>query len=178
MEQLLREKLSNQISAEQIEDAAQAVTSNESDPYAIVNGWLKQIRGSNPFEIDHLGIAVKSIDNALGFYRDALGLTVEHRETVVQEKVNVAMVTAGKSKLEVLEASDPESTIAKFIANKGEGLHHIALRVPDLSTSVERLKSQGARILNEPQRGAGGHRYVFVHPRSTGGVLLELIEER
>ncbi len=178
LEQLLREKLSNQISAEQIEEAARAVTSNESDPYAIVNGWLKQIRGTNPFEIDHLGIAVKSIDNALGFYRDALGLTVEHRETVVQEKVNVALLPAGKSKLELLEASDPESTIAKFIANKGEGLHHIALRVPDLSTSVERLKSQGARILNEPQLGAGGHKYVFVHPRSTGGVLLELIEER
>ena len=133
--------------------------------------------GSNKFAIDHLGIAVKSIDEALGFYRDALGLAVEHRETVAQEMVNVAMLPVGESRLELLEASGPESVIEKFIAAKGEGLHHIALRVPDLAATVERLQLQGARILNEPRIGAGGHKYVFVHPRSTGGVLLELIEE-
>ncbi len=133
--------------------------------------------GSSKFAIDHLGIAVKSIDEALGFYRDALGLAVEHRETVAQEMVNVVMLPAGESRLELLEASSPDSVIAKFIATKGEGLHHIALRVPDLLATVERLQLRGARILNEPRIGAGGHKYVFVHPRSTGGVLLELIEE-
>ncbi len=133
--------------------------------------------GSNKFAIDHLGIAVKSIDQALAFYCDALGMQVEHRETVSAEKVNVAMLPAGESRLELLEASEPDSTIAKFIASRGEGLHHIALRVDDLEAAAVKLKAQGARILNEPRIGAGGHKYIFVHPRSTGGVLLELIQE-
>jgi methylmalonyl-CoA epimerase len=105
-------------------------------------------------KIDHLGIAVRSIDQALRFYRDQLGLT----------------------RIELLEATGPDSVIARFIDKRGEGLHHVALRVPDLSASVERLKSAGARLLNEPRAGAGGHLYVFIHPASTGGVLLELIQ--
>ena len=128
--------------------------------------------------LDHLGIAVKSIDQALGFYRDSLGMQVGHRETIEKEKVHVAMLPVGPSRIELIEASTPDSTIAKFIASRGEGLHHIAIRVPNLHTAVERLRSEGAQILNEPQSGAGGHEYVFVHPRSTGGVLLELIQEK
>ena len=135
------------------------------------------MNGSNKFAIDHLGIAVKSIEQALEFYCGALGMEVEHRETVTAEKVNVAMLPAGESRLELLEASEPDSTVAKFIASRGEGLHHIAMRVPDLNAAVAKLKAQGARILNEPRIGAGGHTYIFVHPRSTGGVLLELIQE-
>ena len=124
-----------------------------------------------------MGIAVKSIEQALEFYCGALGMEVEHREIVTAEKVNVAMLPAGESRLELLEASEPDSTVAKFIASRGEGLHHIAIRVPDLNAAVAKLKAQGARILNEPRIGAGGHTYIFVHPRSTGGVLLELIQE-
>jgi methylmalonyl-CoA epimerase len=95
---------------------------------------------------------------------------------VEQEKVNVAMLPAGESRLELLEATEPDSVIAKFIDKRGEGLHHIALQVPDLAATVERLKANGARLMNEPRKGAGGHLYVFVHPSSTGGVLLELIQ--
>ncbi len=132
--------------------------------------------GSSGFEIDHLGIAVKSIDQALRFYRDQLGIQNTARETVAVEKVHVAMLGLGNSRMELLEAAEPDSVIAKFIEKRGEGLHHVALKVPDLAASVARLKEQGARLLNEPRAGAGGHLYVFVHPSSTGGVLLELIQ--
>jgi methylmalonyl-CoA epimerase len=130
----------------------------------------------NAFRIDHLGIAVKSIEQALRFYQDQLGLGVSLRETVAHEKVNVAMLPLGEPRIELLEATDADSTIGKFVEKRGEGLHHVAVRVPDLTASVERLKAAGARLLNEPRQGAGGHLYVFVHPASTGGVLLELIQ--
>ena len=133
--------------------------------------------GSNTFKIDHLGIAVRSLDTALAFYEKQLGFTVELRETVPQEKVNVAMLPAGESRIELLEATEPDSVIAKFIEKRGEGLHHVAIRVPDLAATVARLKANGARLLNEPRPGAGGHLYVFVHPSSTGSVLLELIQQ-
>jgi methylmalonyl-CoA epimerase len=133
--------------------------------------------GSNKFEIDHLGIAVRSLDDALGFYEQQLGLAVSLRETVEQEQVNVAMLPAGGPRIELLEATGPDSVIAKFIQKRGEGLHHVAIKVPDLAATVERLKARGARLLNEPRAGAGGHIYVFVHPSSTGGVLLELIQQ-
>lgn len=135
------------------------------------------MKSSNAFSIDHLGIAVHSIDDALRFWRDQLGFIVTARETVDVEKVNVAMLPAGESRVELLEAASEDSTIARFIGKRGEGLHHVAIRVPDLKTAVARLKASGSRILNEPRAGAGGHLYVFVHPASTGGVLLELIED-
>src|SRR5271163_2463934 len=118
--------------------------------------------------IDHLGIAVRSIDGALQFYRDQLGLEVSLRETVEPEKVNVAMLALGDPRIELLEPTEPDSVIGKFLDKRGEGLHHIAIRVPDLSASVEKLRASGARLLNEPRQGAGGHLYVFVHPSSTG----------
>jgi len=126
--------------------------------------------------IDHLGIAVRSLDPALTFYEAQLGLHMAMRETVEQEKVNLAMLPLGDPRIELLEATEPDSVIAKFIEKRGEGLHHLALKVPDLLVTVDRLRSAGARVLNEPRRGAGGHLYVFVHPASTGGVLLELIQ--
>jgi LAO/AO transport system kinase len=126
--------------------------------------------------IDHLGIAVRSLDEAAEFYRH-LGLEVVHRQTVVQEKVHVAMLPVADSRLELLEPSEPDSPVAKFLAKRGPGLHHVALKVPDLAAAAERLRASGARIVGEPRRGAGGHLCVFVHPASTGGVLLELIEE-
>lgn len=147
--------------------------------FALQSNWrpkLNQFRTG--FAIDHLGIAVESIDEALKFYGNALGMEVTHRESVAHEKVHTAMLPAGESRLELLEASSEESTIAKFIAKRGPGLHHVALRVPNLEAAAEKLKAEGARLLNEPRRGAGGHRYIFIHPASTGGVLLELIEEQ
>jgi LAO/AO transport system kinase len=126
--------------------------------------------------IDHLGIAVRSLDHALKFYESQLGLRVALRDTVTQEKVNVAMLALGDPRIELLEPTEPDSVIGKFLEKRGEGLHHIALKVPDLLAAVDRLRSAGARILNEPRVGAGGHLYVFVHPASTGGVLLELIQ--
>ncbi len=127
--------------------------------------------------IDHLGVAVKSIETALSFYVDELGMEVSLRETVGHEKVNVAMLPAGGPRIELLEPIEPDSVIGRFLAKRGEGLHHVALRVPDLDAAVERLRTAGVRLLSEPQTGAGGHRYVFVHPVSTGGVLLELIQD-
>ena len=126
--------------------------------------------------IDHLGIAVRSIDEALRFYQDQLGLTTAARETVAQEKVNVAMLPLDGSRIELLEPTEPDSPVGKFLNKRGEGLHHVALKVADLAAAVERLRASGARLLNEPRTGAGGHLYVFVHPSSTGGVLVELTE--
>ena len=120
---------------------------------------------------------MRSLDEALRFYQDQLGLTVGLRETVAHEKVNVAMLPTGESRIELLEATESDSVIGKFVEKHGQGLHHVAIRVPDLSATVERLKAGGARLLNEPREGAGGHLYVFLHPSCTGGVLLELIQE-
>lgn len=130
------------------------------------------------WSIDHLGIAVRSLDEALPFYTEHLALPVLARETVEREKVNVAMLPAGASRIELLEPLDPTSTIAKFLDKRGPGLHHVAMRVPDLHAIVQRLESGGIRVLGKPQRGAGGHLYVFVHPAHTGGVLWELIQDQ
>ena len=128
--------------------------------------------------LDHLGIAVKSLDAGLHFYHDVLGLDVGRVEDVPAEKVRVAMLPLGDTRVELLEATADNSAIARFIAKRGEGLHHIAMKVPDLNAAMERLKAAGARLVNdEPGVGAGGHRYVFVHPQSAGGVLLELVED-
>ncbi|MEZ5397090.1 MAG: methylmalonyl-CoA epimerase [Bryobacterales bacterium] len=129
-------------------------------------------------KIHHLGIAVESIDKALAFYEGALGLKAEHRSTVETEGVNVAMLPTGESRIELLEPCRPDSPIARFLDKRGEGLHHVALCVPDLDAAIERLLAQGARLIHEEARiGAEGYRYLFVHPKSAGGVLLELIEE-
>jgi LAO/AO transport system kinase len=125
--------------------------------------------------LDHLGIAVRSIEGSLGFY-EALGVAVAGIEEVEHERVRVAMLQMGESRIELLEATDDESAVARFLARRGEGLHHVALRVPDLDAAVERLKARGVRLVSEViQVGAGGHRYVFVHPASANGVLVELV---
>ena len=129
-------------------------------------------------KIDHIGIAVRSIDETLALYRDALGVDAGARIVVEHEKVEVAMLPVGGPRLELLEATSRDSAIAKFIEKRGEGLHHIAIRVPDLAAAVERVKARGGRLVNDRiERGAEGYRYVFVHPASAGGVLLELIED-
>lgn len=126
--------------------------------------------------IDHLGIAVKSLAAAKPIY-EKLGFNISPEETVEAEQVRLAMVPVGESRLELLEPTSENSPIAKFIAKRGEGLHHISLRVPDLASVVGRLQADGVRLVsNEIKVGAGGHRYIFIHPSSTGGVLLELVE--
>jgi|SRR5215469_404014 len=128
------------------------------------------------FTIDHLGIAVKSLAAAKGIY-EKLGLELSPEEIVEHEKVRLVMVPLGESRLELLEPTSQDSTIAKFLAKRGEGLHHVCLRVPDLAAAVEKLKKDGVRLVSEEIRtGAGGHRYIFVHPASAGGVLLELVQ--
>src|SRR6202163_3524369 len=134
--------------------------------------------GEVDFSIDHVGIAVKSLAAAKAIY-EKLGLSVSPEETVKQEQVRLVMVPVGESRLELLEATSPDSAVAKFIAKRGEGLHHVCLRVPDLAAAVERLKTDGVRLVSEDVKtGAGGHKYVFVHPSSAGGVLLELVESQ
>jgi methylmalonyl-CoA epimerase len=128
--------------------------------------------------IDHLGIAVKSLTAAKALY-EQLGLRVVSEETVEHEKIRAAMIPVGESRVELLEATSEDSAIARFIAKRGEGLHHIALHVPNLSETVEELKKTGTRFVSDEIKvGAGGHLYVFVHPSSAGGVLLELCQDQ
>lgn len=130
------------------------------------------------YSIDHLGIAVKSLKESKKFY-EQLGIRVLPEEEVAQEKVRLAMVPLGESRIELLEPTADDSPIARFLSKRGEGLHHVCLAVDDLAGTVERLKRDGVRLINEEiQIGAGGHLYVFVHPSSAGGVLLELCEDQ
>jgi len=180
LREMLRERLLGKFVDLNFHAAAEEVAARRCDPYTIIDGWLtNRFVGLWPstFKIDHLGIAVRSIETALEFYEKQLGFPVGLRETVEQEKVKVAMLPAGGPRIELLEATEPNSVIAKFVEKRGEGLHHVALKVPNLTATVAQLKASGARLLNDPRPGAGGHLYVFVHPSSTGGVLLELIQE-
>ena len=128
------------------------------------------------FSLDHLGIAVKSLSAAQIIYKN-LGLSVSEQEEVPAEGVRLVMIPVGETRLELLEPTSDDSVIARFIASRGEGLHHICLRVPDLAAAVRKLKSDDVRLISEDiKTGAGGHRYVFIHPSSAGGVLLELVE--
>jgi LAO/AO transport system kinase len=129
----------------------------------------------DPLDLDHLGIAVKSIAAAGRFY-EMLGLKVAHEEIVEHEQVKVAMLPVGNSRVELLEPTVEDSVIGRFLAKRGEGLHHIAVRVGDVDGMFAKLKESGVRLVSEQVRtGAGGHRYFFVHPSSTGGVLVEIV---
>jgi methylmalonyl-CoA epimerase len=129
------------------------------------------------FSLDHLGIAVRSLADAKAIY-EKLGLPVSSEEVVPAEKVRLVMVPIGETRLELLEPTSDDSVIAKFMAKRGEGLHHISIRVPDLNAAVQKLKASGTRLISdEIKTGAGGHRYVFLHPSSASGVLIELVED-
>jgi methylmalonyl-CoA epimerase len=124
--------------------------------------------------IDHIGIAVRSLGERRKLY-EALGLELSGEETVAEQKVRVAFLPVEGTRLELLEPTAPDSPIAAFIEKRGEGLHHLCLRVEDIAATMERLRSQGFTLLSsEPQRGAHGARVCFVHPKSAGGVLIEL----
>lgn len=128
-------------------------------------------------KIDHLGIATRSIDEALSFWRDALGLEVVETEEVAEQKVRVAMLPVGESRVELLEPTSEDSPVARFIAKRGAGIHHVAVRVENIRERLGRLKEQGIRLIDEtPRIGAGGCLVAFVHPSSANGVLLELVE--
>jgi len=128
-------------------------------------------------KIDHIGIATRRIEDAMTFYRDALGLDVAETEEVAEQKVRVAMLPIGDSRIELLEATTEDSPIARFLEKRGPGIHHIAVRVDDIRAALDDLKQKGARMIDEePRTGAGGCLVAFVHPSSTGGVLLELVQ--
>jgi len=128
-------------------------------------------------KIEHLGIATRAIDEALEFWRDTLGLEVLETEEVAEQKVRVAMLPLGESRVELLEPTSEDSPIAKFLEKRGPGIHHIAVRVEDIRAALAILKERGARLIDEtPRVGAGGCLVAFIHPSSAGGVLLELVE--
>ena len=128
-------------------------------------------------KIDHIGIATNGIEEAAAAYRDALGIQITETEEVSGQKVRVAMLPIGESRIELLEATSADSPISKFLAKRGPGIHHIALRVEDIRARLADLKSKGARLIDEePRTGAGGCLVAFIHPSSTGGVLIELVE--
>ena len=128
-------------------------------------------------KIDHLGVAVKSIDKGKEFWTDILGLAFEGAETVEAQKVTTAFFPVGESEVELLESTSPDGPIARYIEKKGEGIQHIALRVENIDDALEELKEKGIQLIDEtPRTGAGGARIAFLHPKSTGGVLVELCE--
>ncbi|MFM8441152.1 MAG: methylmalonyl-CoA epimerase [Acidobacteriota bacterium] len=130
-------------------------------------------------KIDHLGIATNGIESALKFYEDALGLENVHTEVVEDQKVRVAMLPVGDTRIELLEPTSEDSPISKFLEKRGGGIHHIAIEVPDIVAALARMKSAGARLIDEePRIGAGGCRIAFVHPAASGGVLIELVEKK
>jgi methylmalonyl-CoA/ethylmalonyl-CoA epimerase len=130
-------------------------------------------------KIDHIGIATNGIDDAATWWREALGLDVGVPEEVADQKVRVAMLPLGESCIELLEPTSTDSPISKFLDKRGPGLHHIAVRVDDIHAALATMKEKGARLIDEqPRTGAGGCLVAFVHPSSTGGVLLELVQNR
>lgn len=129
-------------------------------------------------KIDHLGIATKGIDEALKFWEHALGLEKTHTEVVEEQKVRVAMLPVGETRIELLEPTSEDSPISKFLEKRGGGIHHIAIEVEDIKASLTKLKTEGMRLIDEtPRIGAEGCLIAFVHPATTGGVLLELVQK-
>lgn len=128
-------------------------------------------------KIDHLGIAVNSIDEGRNFWTDVLGLEFEGDETVEEQKVKTAFFPVGQSEVELLESTEPDGPVAKFIEKKGQGFQHVAFRVADIDAALAELKSKNIKLIDqEPRIGAGGARIAFLHPKATGGVLVELCE--
>lgn len=128
-------------------------------------------------KIDHLGIAVNSIDNGKLFWSDILGLPFEGAETVEEQKVTTAFFPVGESEVELLESTSPDGPVAKYIEKKGAGIQHIAFRVEDIDAALEELKAKGVQLIDQkPRIGAGGARIAFLHPKATGGVLVELCQ--
>jgi methylmalonyl-CoA/ethylmalonyl-CoA epimerase len=128
-------------------------------------------------KINHIGVAVRSIDAATPFYRDVLGMVFEGTEVVAEQKVKVAFFSVGESRIELLEPTADDSPVAKFLEKNGEGTHHVAYEVDDLVATLEKLKAAGVRLIDEvPRCGAHGTKIAFLHPKASGGVLTELCQ--
>jgi LAO/AO transport system kinase len=164
------------VSLRAMEAHAAAVLAGEANPYDVAAGVVSGVLGhANGMHLDHLGVAVKSIAEARKFY-EALGLQVEHEETVEHEQVKTAMLPLGEMRIELLEPTAEDSTIGKYLAKRGEGMHHMAVHVGDVEATMAGMMEAGVRLVSKEVRtGAGGHRYFFVHPAATGGVLLEIV---
>ncbi len=133
----------------------------------------------NCTRVDHVGIAVKNLDEMVKFYEETLGLKSKGTETVEEQKVTVAFLPCGDSELELLESTTDDGPIAKFIEKNGEGIQHVAIRVDDIDAALVELKDKGVRMIDQtPRYGAGGARIAFVHPKASHGVLLELCERK
>lgn len=128
-------------------------------------------------KINHIGIAVKNIENAIPFYRDTLGMNFEGTEEVAEQKVRVAFLQVGESRIELLEPTSPDSPVAKFLEKNGEGIHHLAYEVDNLETALAELQAKEVRLIDQtPRKGAHGASIAFVHPKASGGVLTELCQ--
>ena len=168
---------------------ASTIAAHERDPYSIVDEVLKRVQikeqptqnneASPPGiqRVQHLGIAVQSIEKALGFWRDALGLEVCEKEFVADQGVEVAMLPIGEGRIELLQPTGTETPVGKFIAKRGQGIHHVCVETRNIRETLQALKTRNVRLIDEePRIGAGGNLIAFVHPDSTGGVLVELVE--
>ncbi len=128
-------------------------------------------------KVDHIGVAVKNLDETLKFYQDVLGLDLEGTEVVEEQKVKVAFLPVGDTEVELLESTEEDGPIARYINKKGEGMQHLAFRVDNIEKAIEEMKEKGVRMIDEkPRYGAGGAKIAFCHPKSTHGVLVELCE--
>ncbi|MFZ3100694.1 MAG: methylmalonyl-CoA epimerase [Desulfitobacteriaceae bacterium] len=133
---------------------------------------------NNLIKVDHIGIAVGNLAEAIKLY-ETLGLSCTHRETIVEQKVNTATLPLSETKLELLEPTDANSSVGKFLATKGGGLHHIAIEVENIEEKLLELKNQGLHLIDEtPRQGVAGSRIAFLHPKSTSGTLIELVQVR
>lgn len=129
------------------------------------------------YKLDHIGIAVKDLEESLKFYRDALGIAFEGVEVVEDQKVKTAFLSVGETHIELLEATSPDSPVGKFIEKRGEGIHHIAIRVENIEEHLQKLDEKEVKLIDrEPKQGANNKKIAFIHPKSTSGVLLELCE--
>lgn len=130
-------------------------------------------------KVDHIGVAVSNLEESIKFYEEILGLKLNGTEVVEEQKVKVAFMPIGDTEIELLEATSPDSAIAKFVEAKGQGVQHIAFRVENIEKALEEMKAKGIRLIDEkPRYGAGGARIAFLHPKSTKGVLIELCERK
>ncbi len=191
-ERFLRHVREDVLAAGELDVVLDRIAARDVDPYtavdaimgrALLKGKGKREKGEGKREkgegpkaaIDHVGIAVENLDEALAFYRDALGLAVEAPEEVPSQRVRAHFIPAGDAAIELLEATAPDSPIAKYVARRGPGLHHLTLRVPDIAAALAQLKARGVRLIDEaPRTGAHGSLVAFIHPASAHGVLVEL----
>ena len=193
--EILRDRLLKRalqaVSTEQLKDLAALVAARQRDPYSIVEEIISATTptpmahlsssssssSGSPRKINHLGVAVSTIDDALRFWRDGLGLELHEIEVVEDQGVRTAMLPLGESRIELLEATGEDTPVGKFLAKRGPGIHHVCVEVADIAAKLAQLQAQGIRLIDEqPRRGAGGMLVAFVHPASTGGVLVELVE--